>query len=321
MNADELRILYAAFSGEARFEKFVRQVFRDLQTGHDLRHWQQQDWNAFREAHPEATTDPDTIRAAFAWCFVHHQPFESRDLGLDFPQETSDIFRETAEREFPFCYGTRVCPNCLAARDEWIDSHPFEKTEKPTIEWDELEGCLFQISRDEIRQFAAAHPQESFYGFVFDCNSDYGGVMLCLNTENELRERAKYYLSEHRDWYESKSLEEVIESLRWSTGDWTYQGLNQGRDSSEFESRWEPFAEAVQSCCCEEDEDPATFMSPTQNRFMESMCRVAIRLESSGAFDSLNRAPNFKIFVSDHDEPDEEAWARLDAVRRQSNVA
>jgi hypothetical protein len=62
-------------------------------------------------------------------------------------------------------------------------------------------------------------------------------------------------------------------------------------------------------------------MSPTQKWFMESMCRVAIRLENSGAFDSLSRAPNFKIFVTDHDEADEVAWARLEAVRRRLNVA
>src|SRR5689334_13264953 len=120
MNGHDLRALFQTFAGHEKFGKFVNQVFRDLQTGHELRQWQQKIWTDFHEAHPDVPTDPDVIRAAFAWCLIHHQSLTPlSDLNLC-SQDVQQGFAAAREREFPFCYGKWVCLECIAARDQWI---------------------------------------------------------------------------------------------------------------------------------------------------------------------------------------------------------
>ncbi len=203
------------------------------------------------------------------------------------------------------------------------------------IHWTELEDRLYDLGAADIERFAAAHPTEEFYGFALDCNSAYGNVLLCLNTPKFLRAAisGSHLPPEVKDGYEKakRSIEEALgmkvyedESemapekreieLRWSLGDWKYQGFN----SDAFDSGWRSFEGAVHKCCVDEEEDEETFMTPTQDHFMRMACRVLIRLESAGVFNTLNRTHDFETFVADHDEWDEESWRRLNSVRNET---
>ena len=104
--------------------------------------------------------------------------------------------------------------------------------------------------------------------------------------------------------------------MRWSLGDWKYQGIKSGR----FDAGWNAHEQAVTDACMDEDEDEETFMTPTQQRFMKAACRVLIRLEEAQVFESLNRTADFMTYVADHDEADNDSWERLSAVRRESEA-
>ena len=202
------------------------------------------------------------------------------------------------------------------------------------IDWPALEACLFRLSAREIRRFAAAHAAETFYGFMFDCNSEYGQVLLCLNTPESLRDSAVQYATNpplqeafdaiRRDIEEKigkkifdkrtpKSAEENEKEHRWSPGDWKYQGFN----SEDFDRGWDSFESAVLEQCEEEEQDEETFMRPTQVRFMEAACRILLRLERENVFGVLNRTPDFSTLARDHDEDEADARARFEEVSRR----
>lgn len=54
------------------------------------------------------------------------------------------------------------------------------------MNWKTVEQRLYAASTEALRAFARDHPAETFYGFCFDINADYGEVCLSLNTEEDL---------------------------------------------------------------------------------------------------------------------------------------
>jgi hypothetical protein len=189
------------------------------------------------------------------------------------------------------------------------------------IDWGLLERTLLRLAKSDLRQFAGKHPNETFYGFAFDCNSEYGEVGLCANT-NELLKKMREAPDPNAALWASlnKKLGLSNESpagggrmSRWSLGDWGYQGFN----SKAFNRDWRRLQSIVTKRCMEEEQDPHTFMTPTQTRFMEAACRVLLRLERDSAFDVLRRTRNFSTLAMDHDEPEAAARQRLRRIQRQ----
>ena len=199
------------------------------------------------------------------------------------------------------------------------------------IDWEQLEEKLYELTRSDIGYFSTAWPDDRVYGFAFDCNSEYGQVLLCANTKEDLQAHAEKYakgktpnaeafrkISESlglEPQLPSNDVEAEIESLLWSLGDWKYQGFQ----SQAFTDGWSPLESAVLTWCLEsdEEEDPETFMTHTQVEFMRRVCHVMVRLEQDEAFDILNRTDDFKTWVTDHDEPEESAWDRLNEIRQE----
>ena len=182
------------------------------------------------------------------------------------------------------------------------------------IDWDAFEAQLLDSTTREIATFAAANASTPYYGFMFDCNSDYGQVLLCLNTDESLQKQAESYKTGNADLYARDTVEDIKRSLRWNAGDWEHQGFNTDSfddDLSEFES-------AVSDATMDEEEDEETFMTPTQDRFMKSVCRVLLQLEQANAFDCLRRTADFQVFVADHDETDDDSWGRLKMLRESA---
>jgi hypothetical protein len=192
------------------------------------------------------------------------------------------------------------------------------------IAWDSLERTLLRLTKAELRRFATKHRQEAFYGFAFDCNSAYGEVGLCANTNALLKAQraacdpnaAIWAAIDKKLGLGGGSPAKSQRRSRWELGDWDYHGFN----SKEFDRNWRQFQSMVTDRCMDEAEDDRTFMTPTQTRFMEAACRVLVRLERDGAFDVLRRTANFSTLAMDHDEPESAARARLRWVRVQSSV-
>jgi len=112
-------------------------------------------------------------------------------------------------------------------------------------------------------------------------------------------------------------LEQEEQELRWSLGDWKYQGFN----SKKVNAGWKSCERAVLEACMDEKEDEDTLMTPTQDRFMRAACSVMIQLESSGAFDAFKQTAEFKTYVADHDETEDESWERFAQCRSEFNGA
>jgi hypothetical protein len=171
------------------------------------------------------------------------------------------------------------------------------------MEWPKIERRLLRASKEALQSFASEYSHVSFYGFIFDCNADYGEVLLCLNSEQDLAERAKHS-------YPNYSQEEIERSLRWNAGDWAYHGFNvEARFARKWEKQWAATQERIQSAYFEDEDDEVSEL------FLQSVCRVLIAMERSGAFNCVSRTPGFKALVRDHDEALDDAWERLDQIR------
>ena len=169
------------------------------------------------------------------------------------------------------------------------------------MNWSVVEEKLYTASTAALDSFLREHPAERFYGFIFDVNADYGEVLLCLNTEAALHQWATSH-------YPSWSSPEVDRKLRWNAGDWEYQGFNNETPSSaQWEQTWSEVQESIASASLDDDD--------ISERFLESVCRVLLRLERSQEFLRINREPHFRTLVSDHDEDLQDSWARLERVR------
>ena len=265
------------------------------------------------------------------------------------PENVAEAIRATGATAVDTASGVESAPGIKdpaaikafvhAARTAWDAKSQLHFVPRITmnLDWTELENRLYDLAAADIKLFAIAHPQEEFYGFAFDCNSDHGNVALCLNTRQFLRTAVdgSYLPPEIKDGYgefkrriektlgmkiykdESKTLpEEREKELRWELGAWKYQGFN----SDSFDSGWSSFERVVHERCLGEEENKETFMTPTQDRFMRIACRVLIRLELAGVFNTLNRTDDFETFVADHDESDDESWHRLNSVRNETQV-
>jgi Domain of unknown function (DUF4303) len=202
------------------------------------------------------------------------------------------------------------------------------------LDWNTLERVLLRLTEADIHRFARGHTHETYYGFAFDCNSKYGEIGLCLNTNKALRaqrnapdpnaafwaaldKKLKFGEMPNSPGKASNALRRKRPNLRWSLGDWEHQAFN----SPEFDRGWRRFQSRVLERCMMEEEDKDTFMTPTQARFMEAVCRVLVRLERKGAFEALNRTRDFTTLAIDHDESEADGRARLKAVRRRENSA
>jgi hypothetical protein len=173
------------------------------------------------------------------------------------------------------------------------------------MNWKKVEQRLRDASTEAIRAFARDHPAETFYGFCFDCNADYGEVGLSLNTEEDLWAHAASH-------YPSYSQREVEGELRWSSGDWKYTGFNTDPPYAKaWEAAWEETQEAIHGAYIDDEN------AGVPRRFLESVCRVLIAMEKDGGLEPISRAEGFKTLVTDHNETNEDSWARLLRVRNR----
>jgi len=93
---------------------------------------------------------------------------------------------------------------------------------KPAVDWSAAEEILLAEVTVRFPEIAAEHPDEEFYGVFFDCDVVYTGALAHLNSETRLRKKA-----EQCQWsgtggpiYPELTVEQVMEELRWSGGDW-----------------------------------------------------------------------------------------------------
>jgi len=174
----------------------------------------------------------------------------------------------------------------------------WENPSEPQINWDEFDAALAALIEMEVSRFAEEHKGETFYGFALDCNAAYCDILFCLNTVDGLRATAVEYLTNNPQ----SSLELEMERLRWSLGDWKYQGFN--LDAPEWGKRYTAALPVAGELAIAAD----------INLFLEMACRALVRATRAGIFNKLRLTEDFKVTCMDHDEDLLEGTLRLDHV-------
>lgn len=183
------------------------------------------------------------------------------------------------------------------------------------INWKELEKTLLSLTKNSIEWFGSEHEDEVFYGFAYDCNSQYGDAGICFNTEDSLRKLAK-------KMYPKMSAKKVNDELRWDPGDWEYRGVNYDsiyNVEASWEMEWEPFSSKLHKIIAAHRVDSIeAFKSVSRitDCFLTAVCRVLIELETSDVFNCVNKTDDFKVFAVDNDEDLAEGWHRLNKIRK-----
>jgi hypothetical protein len=175
------------------------------------------------------------------------------------------------------------------------------------------ERHLIDESIRAIREFVEQHPNELFNYFAFDCNADYGEILLCLDTlDNSIAESKKHetYLSERRREelaYDNKhTLRWAIDSLENpvtgpvlpfnnNSGNFRYQGFAE----VSFLDEWQDFVL--------DDDYPGQF-EDSKADYLESYAsvmfyRVIDALVEKDAFDGLRKSSPFLVGFDFHDGP------------------
>lgn len=128
-----LRQALAAFLGEERFRKFVRQGVRRGR----LRYWQAQEWARFTAAHPESAVSLEELEAALRVCELHGRELLPDSVGvIRACVDYADGYIEAWNRLFPHAAPGPVstegapfeqnrvdvwyCPVCREARTKWM---------------------------------------------------------------------------------------------------------------------------------------------------------------------------------------------------------
>jgi hypothetical protein len=181
------------------------------------------------------------------------------------------------------------------------------------IDWIAIESRLVPLAEQHLQSFADKHPSESFYGLGFDCHSEEGQVLLCLNTRVAQLAGARKALQQHPDFNQGKTEREVATSIEWGFGDWKYQGINVR--SKSWSKGWRnveaDIATAVGMLAINRK---FKAMQELRESFMEMTSRALLRIECSDAISALRRDTDFRTLCTDHDEGPSEGFSRMQRI-------
>jgi len=177
------------------------------------------------------------------------------------------------------------------------------------IDWKQLEDRLFDLAIREIDAFAKKHAGESFYGLAFDCDSESGEILVCLNTRDGQAEVARRFEG-HPQMYRGKSATEIAAELEWDVGGWKYHAINLGS------RRWEGGWGAVQAQVTNATNTYLNSRNASAHRrlredFIAMASRAVLRLAHDEGVVSLRKDPAFRVLCTDRAEGPDEGFARL----------
>ena len=126
MDTGDLKSQFLRFAGADRYRKFVRTINRGCGSKGRLLFWQQDLWDTFVSAVPQASENPVDVLTLFRFCDVHGHPLQPapRDQHLTEIRDTPEA-EQANEAIFPFAINTDlVCPECQVERERWIAANP-----------------------------------------------------------------------------------------------------------------------------------------------------------------------------------------------------
>lgn len=166
-------------------------------------------------------------------------------------------------------------------------------------DWTRLENLWFEALFKGMSTTFSAFSDAGVYGVFLDCNSSSFYILTHLNTESGLLNTAVRYQRDNARLYPGWTVEQLVEELRWSGGDWSYFDAVRLPAMKELDDETLSLQDLI-SRLFKEDGKP---WRELEEAFMVMCCRVTIRLQRSGVFDRLQRTPDFRVVCIEEDEP------------------
>lgn len=142
---------------------------------------------------------------------------------------------------------------------------------------------ILNFTRQEVAQFLAHHPNETFYAFAFDCNAEYGELNLCFNTETEFQKMLSEYYPDRAD---NQTSPPDYNELKFNTGNWGYQCFATLYVMSE------------DKLC----QIYSTDINRQVNELMIIFTKAIIRFKHDSVYQSIAKSTDFRVICIDHDE-------------------
>ncbi len=144
---------------------------------------------------------------------------------------------------------------------------------------------MFRYSLSAIGEFSKRHQNETFYAFAIDA------PLLCFNSVESFEKTLASYKMKYPEYYDS---EEDIQSLKFNTGDWEYQGFADLRDCTGFDDE----LYSLHYNLGLDSREPNPGLSTTE--YALAVQALIERLQEAGAFNELNKTGDFRVCRPEH---------------------
>ncbi|MDR2425184.1 MAG: DUF4303 domain-containing protein [Prevotellaceae bacterium] len=168
------------------------------------------------------------------------------------------------------------------------------------INKDKLKKQIIEFAVKGVEKFLNENPNLKFYALAFDCNAEYAGIGLCLNTEESFQNTLKHYQTGDSAKYYQKA--EDIKDLKYNTGDWEYQCFENLDVFDENE---------LQKIFDEMPDDDYQSWNNFVNDLLELFTESLVEFSKTETFTKIPKTDNFIVYCIDHDEDFDDAMERL----------
>jgi hypothetical protein len=180
------------------------------------------------------------------------------------------------------------------------------------IDWDNIEERLALLADEAIGAFSKKHESEMFYGLAFDCNSESGEVLICLNTRQGQIDVASRFEG-HPKLYRGKSIAEIAADLEWDMGGWKYHAINLG--NRRWESKWASvqaqMSNATNTYLNSRNMSAHYLLRQT---FISMASRALLRVSRADSVSALKKDTTFRVLCADASESPDEGFRRLSQI-------
>jgi hypothetical protein len=149
---------------------------------------------------------------------------------------------------------------------------------------------LRKISGD-MERFLETHSHLEFYVLAFDCNTEYAGFLVSMNTQDDFSKTLETYRSEYKGYYDD---DQNVNELRYNPGDWEYTDISEVTlfEEEELIAKYGVDLDAQ----CED---------------MMVLCEEILEdFRKTDVFKRISKTKDFVSFCMDHEESFEDAMER-----------
>ena len=137
---------------------------------------------------------------------------------------------------------------------------------------------LIKLAIEKIQEFSAENSEQTFYAFAIDAG------MLCFNSNEGFAESLQRYQKD----FEGYEDPDKIESLKYNTGDWSFQGFYELSD--DFEELEDVYEEHYDMS----DDEQQT------SEYQTLMTQLLEGLNDAQVFNALKTTDDFRTFLAGH---------------------